>query len=140
MEFQKFDDTYVIRIDRGEEVMSVLTDFCQREGIKLGQVSAIGAADRATICVYDVVEKQYFKQTFNEPMEVTALMGTVSSKDGQVHLHLHVTLADANLKARGGHLFKLVISGTCELFLRTLPGQVGRQLDEETGLNVLSFQ
>ena len=140
MEFQKFDDTYVIRIDRGEEVMSVLTDFCQREGIKLGQVSAIGAADRVTICVYDVVEKQYFKQTFNEPMEVTALMGTVSSKDGQVHLHLHVTLADANLNARGGHLFKLVISGTCELFLRTLPGQVGRQLDEETGLNVLSFQ
>ena len=140
MEFQKFDDTYVIRIDRGEEVMTVLTDFCQREGIKLGQVSAIGAVDRATICVYDVVEKQYFKQTFNEPMELTALVGTVSSKDGQVHLHLHGTLADANLQARGGHVFKLVISGTCEMFLRTLPGQISRRLDEATGLNVISFQ
>ena len=139
MEFRKFDDTYVIRMDRGEEVMSTLTEFCQREGIRLGSVSAIGAADRATICVYDVVEKVYSKQTFNEPMEVTALVGTVSSKDGQVHLHLHVTLADAQLNARGGHLNKLVISGTCEMFLRTLPGQITRQPDEATGLNVIKF-
>ena len=139
MEFRKFDDTYVIRMDRGEEVMSTLTEFCQREGIRLGSVSAIGAADRATICVYDVVEKVYSKQTFNEPMEVTSLVGTVSSKDGQVHLHLHVTLADAQLNARGGHLNKLVISGTCEMFLRTLPGQITRQPDEATGLNVIKF-
>lgn len=139
MDYRKYDDTYVIRMDRGEEVMSTLTDFCQREGIKLGCVSAIGAADRATICVYDVAEKVYCKQTFNEPMEVTALLGTVSCKDGQVHLHLHVTLADADLRARGGHLNKLVISGTCEMFLRTLPGQLSRHPDEATGLNVISF-
>ena len=139
MEYRRFDDTYVIRMDRGEEVMSTLTDFCQREGIKLGSVSAIGAADRATICVYDVEQKVYSKQTFNEPMEVTSLTGTVSSKDGQVHLHLHATLADADLNARGGHVFKLVISGTCEMFLRVLPGQVSRQPDEATGLNVISF-
>ena len=72
-------------------------------------------------------------------MEVTALLGTVSYKDGQVHLHLHVTLADADLRARGGHLNKLVISGTCEMFLRTLPGQLSRRPDEATGLNVISF-
>ncbi len=139
MEYQKFDDTYVIRMDRGEEVMTTLTDFCQREGIGLGYVSAIAAAERATVCLYDVVEKAYSKHTFNEPMEVTSLMGTVSYKNGQVHLHLHVTLSDADMHAWGGHLNKLVIGGTCEMFLRTLPGQIYRQLDEATGLNVIRF-
>ncbi len=140
MEYRLFNDTYVIRLDRGEEVMTVLTDLCQREGIQLGSVAGIGAADRAILCLYDVVEKAYSKQVFNEPMEITSLMGTVSCKQGKTHLHLHATLSDAHMQAHGGHVNALVIGGTGEIFLRALPGQVGRRLDEETGLNVLSFR
>lgn len=139
MEYRLFNDTYVIRLDRGEEVMTVLTDLCQREGIQLGSVAGIGAADRAVLCLYDVVEKAYSKKVFNEPMEITSLMGTISCKQGKTHLHLHATLSDARMQAYGGHVNALVIGGTGEIFLRTLPGQVGRRLDEETGLNVLSF-
>ena len=140
MEYRLFNDTYVIRLDRGEEVMTVLTDLCQREGIQLGSVAGIGAADRAILCLYDVVEKAYSKQVFNEPMEIISLMGTVSCKQGKTHLHLHATLSDAHMQAHGGHVNALVIGGTGEIFLRALPGQVGRRLDEETGLNVLSFR
>ena len=43
------------------------------------------------------------------------------------------------MHAFGGHVNTLVIGGTGEIFLRTLPGQVNRRLDEETGLNVLNF-
>ena len=139
MEYRLFNDTYVIRLDRGEEVMTVLTDFCQREGIKLGSITAIGAADRAILCLYDVTEKAYSKKAFNEPLEITSLMGTVSCKQGKTHLHLHATVSDRNMQAFGGHVNALVIGGTCEIFLRTLPGQVTRRLEEETGLNVLSF-
>ena len=140
MEYRLFNDTYVIRLDRGEEVMTVLTDLCQREGIQLGSVAGIGAADRAILCLYDVVEKAYSKQVFNEPMEIISLMGTVSCKQGKTHLHLHATLSDAHMQAHGGHVNALVIGGTGEIFLRALPGQVGRRLDKETGLNVLSFR
>ena len=47
MEYRKFDDTYVIRIDRGEEIITSLTDFCREEGVKLGSVQALGAAPEA---------------------------------------------------------------------------------------------
>ncbi|MBR3136373.1 MAG: DNA-binding protein [Clostridia bacterium] len=139
MEYRRFNDTYVIRMDRGEEIMSCLTDLCQREDIRLGYVEAIGAVDRAVVGLYDVVNKVYRKQAFHEPMEMTSLLGTVTSKGGQVYLHLHVTLTDENMLAHGGHVNSLTIGGTCEMILRTLPGEVSRRLDDATGLNLFDF-
>ena len=127
MEFRHFNDTYVVRMDRGEEVMETLTTL-------------IGAVDRAVVGLYDVGEKVYHKKEFTEPMELTSLLGTVTEKDGKPYLHLHATLCDANMQAHGGHVNALYISATCEMVLRLLPGQVGRRLDEVTGLNLFDFK
>ena len=139
MEFRRFENTYVIRMDRGEEVMGTLTALCEQEGIRLASVEAIGAVDRALVGLYDVGEKVYHKQEFNEPMEIASLLGTVTEKDGKPYLHLHATLCDANMQTHGGHVNELRISATCEMVLRLLPGQVGRKLDDVTGLNVFDF-
>lgn len=64
MDYRQFIDTYVIRIDRGEEIISVLTDFCKKEKITLGSVEALGAADHVVIGLYDVAQHQYHKHTF----------------------------------------------------------------------------
>ena len=140
MEFRRFNDVYVVRMDRGEEVMETLTALCEQEGIRLASVEAIGAVDRAVVGLYDVGEKVYHKKEFTEPMELTSLLGTVTEKDGKPYLHLHATFCDANMQAHGGHVNALHISATCEMVLRLLPGQVGRQLDEVTGLNLFDFK
>ncbi len=140
MEFRRFNDAYVVRMDRGEEVMETLTALCEQEGIRLASVEAIGAVDRAVVGLYDVGEKVYHKKEFTEPMELTSLLGTVTEKDGKPYLHLHATFCDANMQAHGGHVNALHISATCEMVLRLLPGQVGRQLDEVTGLNLFDFK
>ena len=140
MEFRRFNDAYVVRMDRGEEVMETLTALCEQEGIRLASVKAIGAVDRAVVGLYDVGEKVYHKKEFTEPMELTSLLGTVTEKDGKPYLHLHATFCDANMQAHGGHVNALHISATCEMVLRLLPGQVGRRLDEVTGLNLFDFK
>lgn len=141
MEYRKFNDTYVIRMERSEEVMATLAAFCEKEDIRLASVEALGATDHAVVGIYDVATRVYHKQAFDEPMEISNLTGNVTRKDGQVYLHLHATLCDRNMLTHGGHVNELRISATCELFLRTLPGQVFRRLDEkETGLNLFSFQ
>ena len=140
MEFRRFNDAYVVRMDRGEEVMETLTALCEQEGIRLASVEAIGAVDRAVVGLYDVGEKVYHKKEFREPMELTGLLGTVTEKDGKPYLHLHATFCDANMQAHGGHVNALHISATCEMVLRLLPGQVGRRLDEVTGLNLFDFK
>ena len=140
MEYRQFQDTYVIRMDRGEEVVAALTEFCSREGVKLASVSALGAADHVTIGLYDVGAKQYHRRTFEEPMEITSLLGNVSTKDGETYLHLHINLCRADMSVIGGHLNECRISATCEMFVRRLDGAVERRLDEAvTGLNLYEF-
>ena len=139
MEYRRLGDTYVIRIDRGEEILSTLTGLCEKESIRLAAVEAIGAVDRAVVGLYDVGEKVYHKKEFNEPMEIASLLGTVTQKDGKPYLHLHATLCDAEMRTHGGHVNELRISATCEMVLRLLPGEVGRQPDQVTGLNLFRF-
>lgn len=139
MEFRRFGDTYVIRMDRGEEIMATLADFCEREGVALASVEAIGAVDHAVVGLYDVGEQVYHKRTFDEPMEIASLLGTVTRKDAKPYLHLHAALCDAEMLTHGGHVNELRISATCEMVLRLIPGQVGRKQDPETGLNLFAF-
>lgn len=141
MEYRRFDDTYVIRMDRGEEIVASLTDFCQEEGLLLGTVEAIGAADHAVIGLYNVEERRYFKSVFDEPMEIIHLGGNISEKDGKPYIHLHIALCNEQMQMIGGHLNECRIAATCEMAVRVVRGQVGRALDEAvTGLNLYRFQ
>ena len=139
MEYRKFGDTYVVRIDRGEEILASLTALCRKEDIRLASVDALGAVDHAIVSVYDVPTKTFFRKEFNEAMEISNLCGTVSRKDGEVYIHLHATLCDTNLAAHGGHANELRVSATCEMVVRTIPGKVSRQLNENIGLNLFKF-
>ena len=139
MEYRRFGDTFVVRMDRGEEILSSLSELCRKEEIRLAQVDALGAIDHAVVSVYDVPTRQFFRKEFNEPMEISNLCGTVSRKDGEVYLHLHVTVCDRDLVAHGGHANELRVSATCEMVVRVLNGEVGRELDEQIALNIFRF-
>lgn len=140
MEYRRFNDTYVIRMDRGEEIIATLTEFCSREQISLGSVEALGAADHVVIGLYDVAARQYHRHTFDEAMEITSLLGNISTKDGETYLHLHINLCREDMSVIGGHLNECRISATCEMFVRKLEGRVNRKLDEAvTGLNLYEF-
>lgn len=139
MVYKIFGNTIVARIDRGEEVLSSLKIICKKENVQLASISAIGAADHVIVGLYNVAEKEYIKNTFDGEMEMTSLTGNVTTKDGEVYLHLHANFADGDGHVFGGHLNEAVISGTCELFIFTLNGTMGRKLDEVTGLNILDL-
>lgn len=140
MEYRQFGDDYVVRLDRGEEVVSCLSEICSREGIRLGMVQGLGAADRVVIGLYDVGSRIYHKTTLEGPMEITSLAGNISRKDGAPYLHLHINVCDQQMHVLGGHLNECRISATAEIFIRSMAGEVGRRLDEAvTGLNLYQF-
>ena len=141
MDYRRFGNAVVIRIDRNEEVMEKLEEVCVKENILLGSISGLGAASCVEMGLYDV-EKQAFTGTILEqPLEVTSLIGSVTEMDGRPYLHVHIGAADVNGKAYGGHLKKCVIGGTAEIFIHTADGHVGRKADwfSETGLNLYHF-
>ena len=139
MEYRRFENTLVIRMDRGEEICGTLAAICEKEDVELAEVSALGAVDRAEMAIYDVPSKPFFRKTFEGPMEIGSLVGSVTRKDGKPYLHLHGVVCDSELAAHGGHIASMRISATCEMIVRIFPGEVGRRMDEAIGLNVFEF-
>jgi len=137
--YRIFGDTIVARIDRGEEIVQILKAICEKENVGLASVTALGAVGHAVVGLYRVGEKKYYSNTLDGEMEMTALTGNVTQKDGEVYLHLHANFADAQGHVFGGHLNEAVVSATCEMFIHTLKGSVGRRPDEVTGLNLFDM-
>ncbi len=135
MQFEKFGDTYVIVLARGELVMECLARLTESEAIDGGVFVGLGAVDEAELAVYDVPNQEYHKQSLQGVFEVTNLTGTVGMRESERIVHGHITLSDTEMVARGGHLVEAKVSGTMEIVLTVLP-RLDKQHDDKTGLNV----
>lgn len=136
MKFKQFCHRYVVRIDKGEEIVQSLKCFCEEQKIKLGWVSAIGATNRVTIGCLETNTKKYHQNELTGDYEITSLMGNISQKEGEVYLHLHINVADKKSHVFGGHLNEAWISGTCEMTVDVSEGVIEREYNEEVGLNL----
>ncbi|NMA92413.1 MAG: DNA-binding protein [Firmicutes bacterium] len=139
MDYRKFGNRYVLRLDRGEEIVGTLKKFCEDERIELGWIKGIGAVNRATIGLFDTKNRQYHSIELEGDHEITSLAGNISTLGGRVYLHLHVNLSDDDFRVRGGHLNSAVISGTGEIVIEAMSGNVDRVFNEEIGLNLYRF-
>jgi len=139
MYFQQSGSRYVVRIVRGEEVMSTLTQFLNDQSIKAASVSGIGAASRVKLRYYDEDLKDYQSKEFKGRLEIASLLGNISLLEGKIWPHLHIVLADTKYQCFGGHLEEAVISATCEIVLDPIQGELTRAPDEETGLHLLDL-
>ena len=139
MEYRKFGDTYIVRLDRDEEILAQLKIFAEKEQVKLASVTALGAVKDFTIGVFDTSAKAYHSNRFQGVYEIVSLVGTINTKDGDFYCHLHMCAGDQEGRAFGGHLNEAVISATCELVVTCLPGETNRVLSDEEGLNLISF-
>ena len=139
MQYRKFGSKYFVRIDRGEEIMTCLKDFCEQEHITLAEVKALGAVDDFSVGLFDVEEKKYHSNHFTFPAEIVSLWGTVTTKDGQFYAHIHMSAGDKEGHVFGGHLNTARVSATCEMIVDVSTGTVERKFSEEVGLNLFEF-
>jgi predicted DNA-binding protein with PD1-like motif len=55
----------------------------------------------------------------------------------EVYLHLHVNICNAEHHSFGGHLTKALVSVTFEGVIELIDGDVDREFDKNTGMNLL---
>ena len=139
MEYRKFGNTIVARIDRGEEVLAAVREIAGAENIQLASVSALGATNDFTVGVYNVDEKQYHANDFKGNFEIVSLTGTINTMDGEFYTHLHMSAGDEKEQVFGGHLNRAVVSAVCEMVITVIDGVVDRRFSEEIGLNLFRF-
>jgi predicted DNA-binding protein with PD1-like motif len=139
MKSKKYNESFYLRIDRGEEIISTIMKFCSDNNINAGLISGLGSVSEAELGLFDVDDKKYIKSEFTGIHEIASMNGNISRKDGEPYLHVHAVLSDRECRAYGGHFAKGIVGATCEVIIMPVRGNPGRRFDETVGLNMLDF-
>ena len=105
---------FFLVFDKGEEVISELTRFGEREGVHWGVFEALGAVENVEIGYYDRDAKQYFFRKEDDVFEVASLKGNLSEVENEgvlVHAHAVLSRCDESLGTIGGHVKSARVAG-----------------------------
>jgi uncharacterized protein len=125
----------VARLTHGGDLMTEIAAVAEAHGVRMAEVRAIGALSEARLAYYDQTNKTYGEFAVDGAVEVLALLGNVSRRDGATAVHVHATLAGHDGSCVGGHVVPGCRVFACELMLQELEGEpLERDYDEVTGL------
>ncbi|MBQ7560344.1 MAG: DNA-binding protein [Synergistaceae bacterium] len=145
MQFRRFGNKFFVRMDRGEEIIKTLQDFCVKERITLAEVKALGSIDDFEVALFDINDKKFHSNKFTFPAEIVNLWGTITTKEGEIYSHIHMSAANKDGQVFGGHLVSAVVFATCEMIIDDISEGnsnnyvVERKFSDEVGINLFEF-
>lgn len=127
----------VARLPHGGDLLGEIAAVADAHGVGAAELRAIGALKSARLAYYDQATHEYGEFAVAAPVELLALLGNVSRKDGATFVHAHATLAGHDGACVGGHIVPGCEIFACELILQELVGEpLEREFDEVTGLGL----
>jgi predicted DNA-binding protein with PD1-like motif len=129
---------HFVKLDKGEDVLAILTEYISTADIKSGTFSAIGVLRDTEVGYYELEKAQYIKKTFKGDFELLSLSGNIGELNGKRHPHIHVILGDKDSNCYGGHLLNAKVGVTCEVFITATVMELERIYDDKIKLNLLS--
>jgi hypothetical protein len=128
-------ERFMGKLSYGADLLEELNEMCRMRNIRLGRLEGLGAVQKARLGYYDQQAHEYRFVEIDRGLEITKLVGNVSLKDGTPFVHAHLTLADGQGRAYGGHLAPGTVLFACEFILEVFEGPIlQRVFDETTGL------
>jgi uncharacterized protein len=138
MKIQKQDNSYVVILEIGEELISSLTGFANQEQVTAASISAIGALRDFELGYYYPDRKEYGRKKFEEIAELISCTGNIAIRQEVPFIHAHAVLGRNDFTVVGGHLFEGIVAVTAEIIVFPLADRMERSYDERTGLYLLS--
>ncbi|MDN3549627.1 PPC domain-containing DNA-binding protein [Mucilaginibacter aquaedulcis] len=130
--------TYILVFAKGDEILSGITEFAQKNNIKTAHFTAIGDATAAKVGWYDKERKMFKVITINEQSEITSMVGDIAwLNNSKPSVHAHINLADSSGLVHGGHLLEAFVSPTLEVVLTVDPIAMHKGFNEESGINLI---
>ena len=128
------EKTYAVIFGKGDELLSGLTEFAEREKLMGGHFTAIGALQSARFGWFDAAQKAYRDIPIDQQVELLTLIGDVGLVNGAPQIHAHGTVGLPDGQVRGGHLLQAIVWPTLEVFLTASPTALIKERDDETNL------
>lgn len=127
----------ILRFDKGEEAIDGLAKFAKENKIFAAYFSAIGSCSSFELGFYNGFLKQYRHKPFLNDSEIISLTGNISGLNSEPVVHAHGVFSGSDFEIVGGHVFKIAVAATCEVFLIKLEGEMKRDFDKDMNLNLL---
>jgi predicted DNA-binding protein with PD1-like motif len=135
MKSRKITSGYLLRLERGEEAMSMLTSFVATQRIPCGFLQGIGAIKNPEIGYFESRSGKYRHRRLRKQVEVIGLQGNISWLNGKPFVHAHIAVAGADHKVVGGHFFGGEVAVTLEIYIKVFPKRLKRFYDPQMGFN-----
>ncbi len=130
--------TFVVVLDRGEEILSSLKSFAKEKRLLGASFKAIGALSHVELGWFNWETKKYQTAVkLDEQVELLSLIGDIATKDSEPQVHAHLVVGRADGTAHGGHLLSATVRPTCELVLTESPRELEKVYDPESGLALI---
>ena len=140
MEKSRKGDLLTVRLHDGEDLLEGLSEALRQEGIDSGVIiGGVGMVRDAAISFY-AGKGQYETRPVVDAVELCSMNGNVSTSDGELILHIHVTLAKRGGTTLGGHFSGGTVNMTAEIAVLVAVQKLVRRLDPDTGLKALKFE
>jgi uncharacterized protein len=133
------ETTWVLILDKGDEVVKTLTAFAREHGVTAAHLTAIGAFSAATLGYFERDRKDYKKIPVREQVEVLSLVGDIALDKGEPKLHAHAVVGKADGTAHGGHVLEATVWPTLEVVLTESPKHLRRTMDAASGLALIDL-
>jgi uncharacterized protein len=133
--------TFAVVLQTGDEAVSCMTAFADRESLNAAQVTAIGALSDAVLGYFDWDRKEYQRIPVKEQAEIASLIGDIAlGENGEPSLHVHVVLGRRDGTALAGHLLEAHVRPTLEIIVTESPAHLRKRRDPESGLALIETQ
>ena len=145
MEYRKFGDTYYVRLDRSDEIISSIMGICEKEHVESAIYSGIGGCSEAQIQTFLPEAGEFETQVYAGMLELVSLTGNVVSDDeSKLNQHAHALFSykeGDEHRIAAGHVKSITVLYTAEIELRpTVGGAIKMQRDPETGTGFWRFE
>lgn len=138
MQIQKDGKLFLLKLDRGDDVLGTLEQVAQDNSIKTGEVSwGVGMIRNLQIGYFN--GNEYEKETYSNPLEVVSFHGSIA--ENEPRFHIHVSCAGQNHGVVGGHLFGGSADPLMEIRIGLLEGvHAQRKVNPKSGLKELFLE
>ena len=145
MDYKRYNDTWYIRMDRGDEILSGILAVCRKEGIHSAVFGGIGGCDKAEIQTFIPERKEFELQELIGMLELVSMNGSVvTDEKNEYYHHTHAVFSykkDGEHRLAAGHIKSIRVLYTAEIELRpVIGGEIKRKYDKETGTGFWDFQ
>jgi len=137
---ERGERTYVLILDKNDEVVSTLTAFARDRRLGASHFTAIGAFSETTLGYFDRERREYAKIPLREQVEVLSLTGDIALGEDGPTIHAHVVVGKRDGTAHGGHLLGASVWPTLEVVLADAPRRLHRRHDAESGLALIDLR